>query len=45
MDVFFDDPDECIVGVPESVLVLKVRNGGNFDGRRWLSTTKLTKLL
>ena len=47
IDVFIDDQDECIVGVPESVLVLKVRNGGNFDydGRRWLSTAKLTELL
>src|SRR5262249_39933379 len=47
IDVFIDDQDECIVGVPESVLVLKVRNGGNFDyaGRRWLSTAKMTELL
>lgn len=47
IDVFIDDQDECIVGVPENVLVLKVRNGGNFDydARRWLSTAKLTELL
>src|SRR5262249_30291239 len=47
VEVFIDDQDECIVGVPENVLVLKVRNGGNFDydRRRWLSTSKLTRLL
>jgi uncharacterized HAD superfamily protein len=47
VDLFFDDQDECIVAVPEHVLVCKVRNGGNFDfhGRRWLSTERLTKLL
>jgi hypothetical protein len=47
IDVFIDDQDECIVGVPEGVLVLKVRNGGNFDydEGKWLSTAKLTRLL
>lgn len=47
VDLFFDDQDECIVDVPESVLVCKVRNGGNFDfaTRRWVSTAKLTKLI
>lgn len=47
IDVFIDDQDECIVGVPENVLVLKVRNGGNFDyeSRKWLSTSKMTELL
>jgi hypothetical protein len=46
VDVFIDQ-NECIVGVPEGVLVLKVRNGGNFDfeERKWLSTSKLTELL
>ena len=29
--LFFDDQDECIVAVPEGILVFKVRNGGNFD--------------
>ena len=47
VDLFFDDQDECIVGVPESVLVCKLRNGGNFDfaARRWVSTAKLTRLI
>ncbi len=47
VDIFFDDQDECIVEVPEHVLVFKMRNGGNFDfdTRRWVSTSKLTELL
>lgn len=47
VDLLFEDQDECIVGVPESILVLKIRNGGNFDfaAARWLSTEKLTRLL
>jgi hypothetical protein len=47
LDVFFDDQDECIVPVDATTLVLKVRNGGNFDftGRCWLSTSRLTRLL
>jgi hypothetical protein len=47
VDVFFDDQDECIAAVPEGTLVLKVRNGGNFDfaARRWVSTSRLTRLI
>src|SRR5262249_11790518 len=47
VDLFFDDQDECIVGVPDRVLVCKVRNGGNFDfeRQRWLSTARLTELI
>jgi hypothetical protein len=47
VDLFFDDQDECIAGVPEGVVVCKVRNGGNFDfgRRRWLSTSRLTELV
>jgi uncharacterized HAD superfamily protein len=47
VDLFFDDQDECIVSVPDHVLVCKVRNPGNFDfqSKRWLSTNQLTKLL
>ena len=47
VDLFFDDQDECIATVPESVLVCKVRNGGNFDfaKQRWLSTARLTRLI
>jgi hypothetical protein len=47
VDLFFDDQDECIAAVPESVLVCKVRNGGNFDfvRQRWLSTSRLTEFI
>jgi uncharacterized HAD superfamily protein len=47
VDLFFDDQDECIAAVPEHILVCKVRNGGNFDfdGRCWVSTALLTKLI
>ena len=47
IDIYFDDQDECIVGVDEGTTVFKIRNGGNFDfeQRKWLSTAKLTKLL
>jgi hypothetical protein len=47
VDLFFDDQDECIAAVPESVVVCKVRNGGNFDfvRQRWLSTSRLTELI
>ena len=34
VNLFFDDQDECIAAVPESVMVCKVRNGGNFDHAR-----------
>ena len=34
--ILVDDSDECIADVSEDVLVLKVRNGGNFhDGKWW----------
>lgn len=47
IDIYFDDQDECIQDVSETTTVFKIRNGGNFDfeGRRWLSTAKLTELL
>jgi hypothetical protein len=47
IDVYFDDQDECVVGVSEKTTVLKIRNGGNFDfaAGKWVSTAKLTRLL
>ncbi len=38
IDIFFEDQDEYIGNVPESVLVFKVRNDANFDFEegRWL---------
>lgn len=47
IDVYFDDQDECLVGVDEKTTVFKIRNGGNFDftAGKWVSTAKLTRLL
>lgn len=47
IDVYFDDQDECVIGVDERTTVFKIRNGGNFDfdDRKWLSTHRLTRLL
>ena len=47
IDVYFDDQDECLVGVGEGTTVFKIRNGGNFDfdAKTWLGTSKLTRLL
>lgn len=47
IDLYFDDQDECVVGVDEQTTVLKIRNGGNFDfsEKQWLSTAKMTRLL
>jgi len=38
IDVFIDDQDEVLMHVPESVTVLKLRNGGNYDAteKKWL---------
>jgi hypothetical protein len=45
--IYFDDQDECLVGVDERTTVFKIRNGGNFDfrERKWLSRPMLTRLL
>jgi hypothetical protein len=47
IDNYFDDQDECIVGVDEETAVFKIRNGGNFDfgEKKWLSTPRLTRLM
>lgn len=47
IDVYFDDQDECVVGVDQSTIVFKIRNGGNFDfaTKTWLSTAKLTRFI
>ena len=36
--VYFDDQDEMLMYVPENVIVMKIRNGGNFDfdTQQWL---------
>jgi hypothetical protein len=47
LDIYFDDQDECVVGVDEATTVFKIRNGGNFDftAKKWISTPALTRLL
>jgi len=36
--VFFDDMDEALLHIPEGVVVMKIRNGGNsnYAQRKWL---------
>lgn len=36
VDVYIDDQDECISNIDDSVTVLKLRNGGNFEKGKWL---------
>ncbi len=38
IQIYFDDQDEMMSDIPESVTVFKIRNGGNFDfqERKWL---------
>lgn len=45
VNVYFDDMDEVITHIPESVTVVKVRNGGNFEGGKWLYSKKTGKEL
>ena len=36
--IYFDDQDEILMHIPETVTVMKIRNGGNYDAdsRHWL---------
>lgn len=36
--IYFDDQDEILMHIPDDVVVMKIRNGGNFDSksRHWL---------
>ena len=36
--IYFDDQDEMLMHIPDTVTVMKVRNGGNFDSdsKQWL---------
>ena len=47
IDVFVEDQDECIQGIPDDVLVIKVRNGGNydFDEHKWIYDSNTGKKL
>lgn len=37
VNVYIDDQDECLLNIPDTVKVMKFRNGGNFDSntRKW----------
>ena len=45
--IYFDDQDEMLQDVAESVCVLKVRNGGNFDfdAKKWLYSQRTGRCL
>lgn len=43
--IFIDDQDECIKNIPPNVLVLKVKNFGNFRNGKWLYSDKTGKLI
>ncbi len=45
--VFADDTDENHLDMPEEVLVLKVREPGNFDfaEKKWIGSNKTTKMI
>lgn len=43
VNVFVDDQDECTFNIPVNVLVLKARNGGNFEDGKWLYSEKTGK--
>jgi uncharacterized HAD superfamily protein len=47
IEVFFDDTDEYFLNVPESVLVFKIREAGNFDfcSKKWISSKRTVKLI
>ena len=43
VDVYVDDQDECFEDIPDSVTVLKIRNGGNYSGNKWLYSDRTGK--
>lgn len=43
--VFIDDQDECVRSVGDDVVVLKVRNGGNFVDGQWLYSRSTGRLV
>lgn len=43
--VFVDDQDECVRNIDDNVVVLKVRNGGNFVGGKWLYSRSTGRLV
>ena len=47
IDIFFEDTDEYFLSLPESVLVFKVREDGNFDfkEKKWVGSVKTTRMI
>jgi hypothetical protein len=40
VDVYIDDQDECLMDIPPEVTVFKIRNDGNFEGSKWLYSSR-----
>jgi hypothetical protein len=47
ISIFFENEDENFLSIPETVLVLKVRERGNFSfsEKKWLSSKNNTKII
>jgi hypothetical protein len=49
IEVFFENEDEQFLSLPDTVLVLKIREDGNFDfsdkGGRWVGSRKTVRLI
>lgn len=47
IEVFIDDTDEYFLNIPETVLVFKIREEGNFDfaERKWIASRRTVKLI
>ncbi len=45
ISVYFDDQDEVLNTIPESVTVLKLRNGGNYSNGLWLYSNQTGRLV
>ena len=45
ISIYIDDQDECVQNIGDDVLVLKVRNGGNFAEGKWLYSNRTGKLI
>ena len=45
--IFIDDTDENFLSLPESVLVFKIREDGNFnyDTHKWIGSSKTTEMI
>lgn len=45
IDVYIDDQDECVQNAPGNITILKIRNDGNFENKKWLYSAKTGKQL